>query len=112
MLLYHLLSAHTPLALTFKQLVKHTTRQYLSIGPKSHSQLWDPRLERSTATATAKDQQMLEAALREISNFSEADGAGHSSAKYHLRDDQWAHPFCHTAAQWTCTTTLASLTAM
>lgn len=97
LLLYQLLSPHTPLALAFKQLVLHTTRQYLSIGPRSHSQLWDPRLERSTATATAKDQQMLESALREISTFSQADGSGHSSAKYHLKDEQWVavDPYFH-----------------
>ncbi|CAE8624461.1 unnamed protein product, partial [Polarella glacialis] len=98
LLLYQLLSAHTPLALSFRQLVTHTTRQYLSIAPKTYSQLWDPRLERSTATATAQDQQMLEAALREISSLSAADGcSGHSSAKYHLKPDQWyaVDPYFH-----------------
>ncbi|CAE7168167.1 Ubr2 [Symbiodinium necroappetens] len=98
--LYQLLSWNTHLSLTWPQLVTHTTRQFLSVGPKSHSQLWDPRLERSTATATAKDQHMLEAALREISSFSEADGSGHNPAKYHLREDQWfaVDPYYHLFA--------------
>ncbi|CAE7781515.1 Ubr1 [Symbiodinium sp. CCMP2456] len=98
--LYQLLSWNSHLSLTWPQLVTHTTRQFLSVGPKSHSQLWDPRLERSTATATAKDQHMLEAALREISSFSEADGSGHNPAKYHLREDQWfaVDPYYHLFA--------------
>eukprot|EP00928_Gymnodinium_smaydae_P096158 TRINITY_DN8436_c0_g2_i1.p1 TRINITY_DN8436_c0_g2~~TRINITY_DN8436_c0_g2_i1.p1 ORF type:complete len:1425 (-),score=350.56 TRINITY_DN8436_c0_g2_i1:2380-6528(-) len=97
LLLYQLLSPRGPLSLSFQEMVVHTTRQYLSIGPRSHSQLWDPRLERSTATATANDQRMLEEALREISAFTKADGSGHSSAKYHLKDDQWVlvDPFFH-----------------
>eukprot|EP00929_Paragymnodinium_shiwhaense_P092362 TRINITY_DN5222_c0_g4_i1.p1 TRINITY_DN5222_c0_g4~~TRINITY_DN5222_c0_g4_i1.p1 ORF type:complete len:2068 (+),score=428.69 TRINITY_DN5222_c0_g4_i1:77-6280(+) len=99
LLLYHLLSPYTPLSLTFAELVVHNARQHLSIGPKTHSQLWDPRLERSTATATAKDQQMLEAALKKISKFSAADesGSGHSAAKYSLKDDQWVgvDPYFH-----------------
>ncbi|CAJ1385528.1 unnamed protein product [Effrenium voratum] len=95
--LYQLLSSNTHLSLTWSQLVTHTTRQFLAVGPKSHSQLWDPRLERSTATATTTDQQTLEAALREISHFSEADGSGHTSAKYNLREDQWlgVDPYFH-----------------
>jgi len=95
--LYQLLSSHTPLSLTWPELVTHTTRQFLGVGPKSHSQLWDPRLERSTATAMAKDQQTLEAAVREISYFLEADGSGHAPAKYRLREAQWfrVDPYFH-----------------
>ncbi|CAK9100442.1 unnamed protein product [Durusdinium trenchii] len=95
--LYHMLSGHTPLSLTWQQLVTHTTRQFLGVGAKSHSQLWDPRLERSTATAMVNDQQTLEAALKEISDFSAADGTGHGSAKYHLNSSQWfaVDPYFH-----------------
>eukprot|EP00435_Cladocopium_sp_Y103_P044005 s1034_g12.t1 len=95
--LYQLLSSNSPLSLTWSELVTHTTRQFLGVGPKSHSQLWDPRLERSTATAMAADQQTLERALREISDFHKADGSSHAPAKYCLREAQWfrVDPYFH-----------------
>lgn len=102
LLLYHLLNPFNPLSVSVSDLVTHTTRQFLSIEPKSHSHLWDPRLERSTATSTAKDQKMLEKALSEISTFAEADDSGHTSAKYHLKKGQWTSvdPFFHLFS-WT-----------
>ena len=65
-----------------------STRQQLAVGPKSHSQLWDPRLERATGTAMRKDQEMLERALAEISYWRQ--GEGHAPARYHLKEAEWS----------------------
>eukprot|EP00397_Hematodinium_sp_SG-2012_P000815 GEMP01000816.1.p1 GENE.GEMP01000816.1~~GEMP01000816.1.p1 ORF type:complete len:1774 (+),score=346.40 GEMP01000816.1:117-5438(+) len=90
LLMVQLLAPMSPLSLKFPQHVVHTTCQVLAHGPKAHSQLWDPRLERSSASATSKDNKVLDYAKQSLASFDNLDGE-HSPAKYHLKECHWVN---------------------
>jgi len=88
LLLVQLLTPFSSLSLQFSDNVVHSTCQVLAHGPKAHSQLWDPHLERSSASATSKDTKVLDYAKKYLASFEHSDGE-HAPAKYHLKPEHW-----------------------